>query len=178
MNADRFDIVMTEARGRLMVLDATAGIGGIRRARELVIRQLAPHEAAVHARVAAAAFGGPAEAFLPSPELIRLDGARCYVGEVAGQPVATALGVTAGEFSVILNVATVPWFRRRGFGTAVTARAVGDGILAGAAWCWLEASEEGYPVFRNLGFRPIEKEARWVPGEQPPRCEPAGACSV
>jgi ribosomal protein S18 acetylase RimI-like enzyme len=198
MNADRFAIVMTDTRchlskgfpgrrlpgrdddaawvagelgrGRaLMVLDATAGIGGIRRARGLAIRQLAPHEAPVHAKVAATAFGGQEAAFLPSPELIRLGQARCYVGEVDGQPVATALGVTVGEFTVIRNVATDPLFRRRGFGTAVTARAVADGILAGAAWCWLEASEEGYPVFRNLGFRAIEK---WS------RCTRAGARSV
>jgi GNAT superfamily N-acetyltransferase len=185
MHADRFAIAMTEAQRRLstglpscwlpntdnaaawttgehggnrplMVLDATAGIGGIRRAQGLVIRQLAPHEAPVHAKVAAAAFNCPEEVFLPSPDLIRLDGVRCYVGEVSGQPVATALSVTAGEFSVIRNVATHPFFRRRGFGTAVTARAVADGILAGAAWCCLKASAEGYPLFRNLGFQAIE----------------------
>jgi N-acetylglutamate synthase len=165
MNADRFAIATPCARRQLMVLDAMAGIGGIRRARGLVIRQLAPHEAPV----AAAAFGGQEEAFLPRADLIRRGQARCYVGEVDGQPVATALGVTAGEFSVILNVATDPLFRRRGFGTAVTARAVADGILAGAGWCWLEASEEGYPVFRNLGFRTVEK---WS------RCPRAGARSV
>jgi hypothetical protein len=185
MHADRFAIAMTEAQRRLstdfpscwlpnadnaaawttgehsgnpplMVLDATAGIGGIRRAQGLVIRQLAPHEAPVHAKVAAAAFDCPEEVFLPGPDLIRLDGVRCYVGEVSGQPVATALSVTAGEFSVIRNVATHPFFRRRGFGTAVTARAVADGILAGAAWCCLNASAEGYPLFRNLGFQAIE----------------------
>jgi ribosomal protein S18 acetylase RimI-like enzyme len=169
MNADRFAIATPGARRQLMVLDAMAGIGGIRRARGLVIRQLAPHEAPVPAKVAAAAFGGQEEAFLPRADLIRRGQARCYVGEVDGQPVATALGVTAGEFSVILNVATDPLFRRRGFGTAVTARAVADGILAGAGWCWLEASEEGYPVFRNLGFRTVEK---WS------RCPRAGARSV
>ena len=77
------------------------------------------------------AFGCPEEVFLPSP-------------------------VTADEFSVIRNVATHPFFQRHGFGTAATARAVADGILAGAVWCCLKTSAEGYPLFRNLGFQAIE----------------------
>jgi ribosomal protein S18 acetylase RimI-like enzyme len=148
----------------LMALDARAGVGAIRRARGLAVRQLEPHEGPVHTKVAAAGFGGPEEMFLPSPDLLRLDGVRCYVGEADEQPVATAVGVTVGEYTAILSVATVPAFRRRGFGTALTARAVTDGILAGAAWCWLEASDEGYPVYRDLGFRAIETCSRWLPG--------------
>jgi ribosomal protein S18 acetylase RimI-like enzyme len=148
----------------LMVLDATAGIGAIRRAQGLVIRQLGPHEAPVHAKVAAAAFGGPEEMYMPSPDLMRPAGVRCYVGEADGRPVATALSVTVGEFTGIFSVATAPAYRRRGFGTAVTARAVADGVLAGAAWCWLQASDDGYPVYRNLGFRTIETWSRWVSG--------------
>jgi ribosomal protein S18 acetylase RimI-like enzyme len=148
----------------LMVLDATAGIGALRRARGLAIRQLEPLEGPVHAKVAAAAFGCPEEMFLPSPDLMWLDGLRCYVGEADGRPVATALSVTAGEFTGIFNVATEPAYRGRGFGTAVTARAVADGLLAGAACCWLQSSEEGYPVYRDLGFRTIETWTHWVSG--------------
>jgi len=148
----------------LMVLDATAGVGAIRRARGLAIRRLAPREGPVHAKVAAAAFGGPKEMFLPSPGLMWLDGLRCYVGEADGRTVATALSVTAGEFTGIFNVATEPAYRGRGFGTAITARAVADGVLAGAAWCWLQSSAEGYPVYRDLGFRTIETWTHWVSG--------------
>jgi N-acetylglutamate synthase len=148
----------------LMVLDAKAGIGGIRRAQGLEIRQLAPHEAAEHTRVAALAFGGPEEMFMPHPDLMRVDGFRCYVGEVDGRPVATAIGVTAGAFTAIFSVATDPAFRHRGFGSAVTARAATDGVLAGAAWCWLQASTDGYPVYRNLGFRTVETWSNWLSG--------------
>ena len=146
----------------LMVLDVTVRAGSVRRAGELAIRQLRPHEASAHAKVAAAAFGGPEAMFLPSRDLLWLDGVRCYVAEANGRPVATALGVTAGEFTAIFNVATEPTYRRRGFGTALTARAVADGVLAGASWCWLQASDAGYPVYRNLGFRTIETWPYWV----------------
>jgi ribosomal protein S18 acetylase RimI-like enzyme len=148
----------------LMVLDATAEVGAIRRARGLTIRQLGPREGLVHARVAAAGFGCPEEMFLPSLDLMWLDGLRCYVGEADGRPVATAISVTAGEFTGIFNVATEPAYRGRGFGTAVTARAIADGVLAGAPWCWLQSSEEGYPVYRGLGFRTIETWTHWVSG--------------
>jgi ribosomal protein S18 acetylase RimI-like enzyme len=148
----------------LMVLDVTAGVGAIGRARGLTIRQLEPREGPVHANVAAAAFGYPEEMFLPSPGLMWLDGLRCYVGEADGRPVATALSVTAGKFTGIFNVATEPAYRGRGFGTAMTTRAVADGVLAGAAWCWLQSSEDGYPVYRSLGFRTIETWSHWVSG--------------
>ena len=118
----------------------------------------------MHAKVAAAAFGCPEEMFLPSPGLMWLDGLRCYVGEADGRPVATALSVTAGEFTGIFNVATEPAYRGRGFGTAITARAVADGVLASATWCWLQSSQEGYPVYRDLGFRTIETWTHWVSG--------------
>jgi GNAT superfamily N-acetyltransferase len=85
---------------------------------------LRPLEGQAHAELVAAAFGGQEEMFLFSPDLLRFDGFRCYVGEADGRPVATAVGVTIGEFTEILNVATDPAGRRRGFGTAVIARAV------------------------------------------------------
>jgi GNAT superfamily N-acetyltransferase len=150
----------------LMVLDATAGIGAIKQARGLDIRQLAPHEAAQHTRVAAAAFGGPEERFMPSPDLMLVDGLRCYAGEVDGRSVATGIGITAGGSTGIFSVATDPEFQHRGFGTAVTARAVADGVLAGAAWCWLHASSDGYRVYRNLGFRTVETWSRWSSGSR------------
>jgi GNAT superfamily N-acetyltransferase len=150
----------------LMVLDATAGVGAIRRAQGLAIRRLAPREGPVHAKVAAAAFGCPEDMFLPDASLMWLDGLRCYAGEADGRTVATALSVTAGEFTGIFNVATEPAYRGRGFGSAITAWAVADGVEAGAAWCWLQSSEKGHPVYRDLGFRTIETWTHWVGAAQ------------
>lgn len=79
-----------------------------------------------------------------------------YVGEVAEEAVTTALGMRVDDNLGILNVATVPAHRRRGYGAAVTARAVSDGLEAGARWAWLMASPSGEPVYRSLGFATIE----------------------
>ena len=148
----------------LMVLDATAGAPEVRLAQGLAIRQIGPDEASAHTKVAAAVFGGPEEMFLPGDDILGLREVRCYVGEGDGRPVATAVGVTAGEFTAIYSVATDPAFRRCGFGTALTSRAVADGVLASADWCMLHASEDGYPVYRDLGFLPVEILQYWVSG--------------
>lgn len=128
-----------------------------------VIRQLSPSEAPEHARIAALAFGVAPDAFMRavSPDLLRLDTVRCYVGEVKGQPVATSLSVTLGVFTAILNVVTAPDFRGCGFGTAVTAKAVADGLATGSKWCWLEATPSHLPCFLKVGFRTIEQWQYW-----------------
>jgi N-acetylglutamate synthase len=147
----------------LMALDAETAAKAVRPAQGLAIRRLRADEGPLHAKVASIGFGGgPEAAFLPSDAFFELDGVRGYVGEVDGQPVATALGVTTGELTAIYSVATDPAFRRRGFGTALTARAAADGVLAGAAWCWLQASVAGYRVYRDLGFQTVEMWSHWV----------------
>jgi ribosomal protein S18 acetylase RimI-like enzyme len=150
----------------LMAVDAP-GFGAVLPEQAgLAIRRLAPDEAARHASVAGPGFGIPCEVFLRavSPDLLRLPSVRCYVGEVAGQPVTTSLGVTFGGYTGILNVATVPGFRGRGFAAAVTARAVADGLAAGSTWCWLEATAAAVAVYQRIGFRALEARQYWVSG--------------
>jgi N-acetylglutamate synthase len=90
--------------------------------------------------------------------------ARGYLGEADGQPAATAVSMTLGAYTGIFNVTTLPGFRRRGFGTAITARAAADRLAVGASYCWLQSSPDGYPVYRNLGFRTIETWPCWIAG--------------
>jgi ribosomal protein S18 acetylase RimI-like enzyme len=71
---------------------------------------------------------------------------------VDGRPVATALGVLAGDGVVIVNVATVPEERGRGIGRAVTLAAMHAGAAAGAAIAVLQSTEMGHGVYRRLGF--------------------------
>jgi ribosomal protein S18 acetylase RimI-like enzyme len=131
------------------------------------VRPLSPEEAPLHAGVAAAQFGMTMDQVLRlcSPDALRLGLMRCYVAEVGGQPVSTAIGVTVGSFTGIVNVATLPGFRGCGLGTAVTARAVADGLAAGASGCWLQASVAGYSVYQKLGFRTIETWQLWLSAE-------------
>jgi GNAT superfamily N-acetyltransferase len=146
----------------LMILEDASRLG--QHVDGLVVRQLHPGEAELHARVAAAGFEAPQELFrqLVTPDILGLPEVRCYVGEADGRPVTTGIGVTLGTCVGIFNVATPPADRGRGYGTALTARAVTDGLSAGAMWSWLQSSPPGYPVYERLGFRAVESWQTWV----------------
>jgi predicted GNAT family acetyltransferase len=84
--------------------------------------------------------------------------------------VTTGLGVTIDTSVGIFNIATPPEFRRRGYGAAVTARAITDGLEAGATWAWLQSSAIGLRVYEALGFRTSEEWTCWQspePGDPP-----------
>ena len=127
------------------------------------VRELAPAEVARHVAVAVAGFGFPAEAFeqIANPDLLAVDGYRCYLGELNGEPVATGISVTFGPLTGLFSIATVPGRRGRGFGTAITARAISDAGRAGSAWCWLQSSPDGHPIYEGLGFRTVETWPTW-----------------
>lgn len=148
----------------LMRLDDAGRIAGAPVPHGLVIRQLDPDEAALHARTAAAGFGEKPEHFLRLvlPEVLRSSGSRAYVGEASGEIVTTALGVTLGDHVGVFNVGTPDAHRRRGYGTAITARVVADGLDAGANWAWLQSSNVGYPIYEALGFETVERWSCWV----------------
>jgi ribosomal protein S18 acetylase RimI-like enzyme len=130
----------------------------------LSIRELGPDEAALHARVAAAGFGENPDHFvrLLPPVVMAVDGFRAYAGEVDGEVVTTAVGVTLGDYVGVFNVATPADHRRRGYGAAITARVVEDGFANGASWAWLQSSPSGYGVYEALGFRTLERWLTWV----------------
>jgi GNAT superfamily N-acetyltransferase len=148
----------------LMALDDPGQLDAAQRVDGLTIRELSPGEAQLHARTAAAGFEAPVEMFLQlmTPAMLAARGARCYIGEAGGQPVTTGFGVTLGSYVAIFNIATPPEHRRKGYGAAVTARAVADGVDAGATWSWLQASTIGQPVYEGLGFHPVEIWTCWI----------------
>jgi N-acetylglutamate synthase len=148
-------LMVMEDPGRMKAAQAVAG---------LVIRKLRPDEALLHASVAAAGFEVPPEMFLQlmTPAVLATPGVRCYLGEAGGEQVTTGLGVQLASYIAIFNIATPPEYRRRGYGAAVTARAVADGLAAGAQWSWLQSSAEGYKVYERLGFRSVEAWPCWA----------------
>jgi GNAT superfamily N-acetyltransferase len=147
----------------LMVLEDIAAVAepgppGLR------IRRLEATELSQHTALAGQGFEVDEAYFraLVSPDVVRLDGFRIYVGHVEAEPVTTGVGFTRGEWVGVFNIATPPAHRRRGYGAAVTVRAVRDGSDAGAGWAWLQASESGRPVYEQLGFRTLVSWRCWI----------------
>jgi ribosomal protein S18 acetylase RimI-like enzyme len=124
--------------------------------------------------VLAAAFGEPQAFFARLSEpMLRLPGARWYVGRRAGAIVSTALGVTIGGATGIFNVATLPEHRGRGYGGALTVRAARDGFAEGAEFAYLHSSEIGHSLYRRLGFRDVEEYVVLArPEDVEPRASP------
>lgn len=133
---------------------------------ELAIRQLKPEESRLHASIGAEGFEAPVEAFerLIAPATLRLPGFRAYVGLADGEHVTTAVGSTIGQFVGVFDVATPERHRGRGYGRAVTARAVLDGFEAGASYAYLQSSPMGLKIYESLGFRTLETWRVWVSG--------------
>ncbi len=106
-------------------------------------------------RVATAGNGARSLPALYEPEVASIPGLRTYVGRVEDRPVTTAMGWTANAATGIFQVATLPAHWRRGYGGAVTSRAVLDGFAAGADLAWLQSSRSGERLYRKLGFRRV-----------------------
>jgi GNAT superfamily N-acetyltransferase len=145
-------------------LMAAGGPVSVTEPRELAIRRLEDGESRLHAELAGAAFEAPPDLFatIITETTLALPALRGYVGEVGGTPVATAITATIGDAAGIFNVATVAEHRGRGYGAAITARAISDGRAAGATWSWLQSTEPASRVYRRLGFAALEQWSCWL----------------
>ncbi len=91
-----------------------------------------------------------------------------WVGRVDGVPVATSrLSIGAGVAG-LYAILTLPSHRGRGFGRAMTLQALRAGASLGHRIGVLQSSDQGYGVYRRLGFRELFAYDVWVhpgPGE-------------
>ena len=117
-----------------------------------------------HREVATAGFGDdPAVASgTTCQDLLDRPGCRLYVGHADGTPVVSGLGWQTGRTIGVYTIATIPSARRRGYGAAMTARVVADGMAAGCDVAALQASEMGRPIYARLGFRTIVRYVAYV----------------
>ena len=82
------------------------------------------------------------------------------IGRLEGVPVATALLCRSGTTAGVYNVATVPDYRRQGYGETVTWAVVAEGVRRGCTHSVLQSSPSGYPVYRRMGYQDVAKYLR------------------
>lgn len=88
--------------------------------------------------------------------LRRLSGIRFFAAlDADGQCVATAGSRVVDGAALVAGVATLPSYRRRGIGTAMTAVALQAAAEAGAREAFLDSSLSGVGIYRRLGFTEI-----------------------
>jgi GNAT superfamily N-acetyltransferase len=138
------------------------------RIKELEIRQVSgSEEIAQFLRTGASGSGTPPNYFdiwkagiLAGASLPWSRGAN-YLGYVGVKPVATSLRIRTGDVAGVYFVSTLAEFRRRGFGEAMTRRAIADGRTAGCTLGYLQASKMGRPIYERMGFRVFEEYSEW-----------------
>lgn len=86
-----------------------------------------------------------------------------FVGYAGDRPVATSALYRIDRIAEIAGVATIPAYRRRGYGEAMTWAALAEGAARGCASAALRASEMGYPVYIRMGFVPVCRFRTYAP---------------
>jgi GNAT superfamily N-acetyltransferase len=99
-------------------------------------------------------------ALLANPRLLTAAGNHILVAVLDGEPVASALVFIDGPVGVLSWIGTVPHARGRGIGKLVTAAAVHTAMAHGARIVGAQATEEGEPLYRQLGFREATRYTR------------------
>ncbi len=147
----------------LMVLDDPGALAGA--AARAEVRPVDVGEQHLHLDLVESVFEMPPELVAPfrAAALLTRPGVRGYVATADGEVVSTAMAMTDGDHVGVYNVATPEAHRGRGYGAAVTARAVLDGLAAGASTAVLQSSDVAVGVYERLGFRTVELWTMWVP---------------
>lgn len=86
-----------------------------------------------HRRAVSEGFGADRAVALGTTCIDLLDRPECvvYVGYAGGAPVVSGLGWRTGRTIGVSSISTVESARRRGYGAAMTARVMADGLVAG-----------------------------------------------
>jgi ribosomal protein S18 acetylase RimI-like enzyme len=105
-----------------------------------------------------------AERFLP-PAALATPGIAFFVAAHDDVVAATAAVSVSPHGAGVVGVATLPAYRRRGLGRAVTLAAVAHGAAAGADLAWLYPSPMARSLYASIGFRALDETQVWVAPE-------------
>jgi predicted GNAT family acetyltransferase len=97
---------------------------------------------------------------LLGPGQLSLPSVRWYAAVAESRPIGQAYTHMLMGAVGVWGVATVPEFRRRGIGTALTAFAIRDAPESDLAW--LMATPAGTSMYERMGFRKVSEWAVWV----------------
>ena len=86
---------------------------------------------------------------------------------IDGENVATAIAFDHDGDCGIFNMSTLPKARRRGIGTALTARHVRDAAARGCSTATLQATEMAEGIYASVGFRDLGRFLEYLPGDAP-----------
>ena len=84
---------------------------------------------------------------------------RIFVRRVHGRVVSGSMGCISAGVIGVYAVATIPGFRRRGYGEEVTWAATGSAPSLPAV---LQPSHEGLGMYRRMGFVPVGSYTKWL----------------
>jgi ribosomal protein S18 acetylase RimI-like enzyme len=86
------------------------------------------------------------------------------VARCSGEPVSTGIAFDRDGDCGIYNVGTLERARRRGLGTALTARLAHDAAARGCKTASLQSTEMAERVYAGVGFRDLGRILEFVPG--------------
>jgi GNAT superfamily N-acetyltransferase len=98
---------------------------------------------------------------LLSPSQLTLPNVRFYAAILDGRAVAQAMTNTHRGAVGVFGIATLPGFRRRGIGRAITAFAIND-VRGEADLAWVQSREMGRPLYERMGFQRVSDWDVWV----------------
>jgi GNAT superfamily N-acetyltransferase len=120
--------------------------------------QLVEFEAAAIEGFEAPQLHGLGSLGLHAAEILHDPRMKIYAGRVGGRVVSVSMAYLDSQVVGVYGVATLPAYRRRGFGEAMTWRAV----LSQPDWpAVLQPSPLGAPVYRRMGFQEIGRFTSW-----------------
>jgi GNAT superfamily N-acetyltransferase len=103
------------------------------------------------------------ESVFARPAALAAPDTAAFIAAADGLDVAAAMVLALDGTGIVGWVGTLPAFRRRGLGAAVTRAATNAAFELGATLVTLQASPMGLPLYSKMGFKTISTDRVWLP---------------